>query len=262
MTGLYLYCIREKSKTKIKLPRIDRKSKFFSIAVNDLEGIVSKINTKKFTSKEILKKAKEDLNWVIKEAQTHESVIEEAMKGGTVIPMKFGMVFESQQSFEKMFKKNFKKFKKILRNLKNKEEWGLKIYLNKKKFEHQLKTKNSSLKAQFKKAKGLPRGKDYFQELENQKLLERVMETEIRKMKQRFFKHLKPYILKTKNSKILSKELAGKNEPMISNNVFLIKKEMKKTLKEKIKELQKLNSTFRFHLTGPWPPYNFLNSRS
>jgi hypothetical protein len=272
MQGLYLYCIRQASNPVSYTLNPNLKgigdARIFGMPYKDIEAIVSSIDTKEFTSKEITQKAKEDVKWIIGHAQNHEKVIEHAtgIRKNTayslqliaVIPMKFGMIFKDEKSLETMLKKNFGKFRKILKDLNGKQEWGVKVYTNEKKLKAEIKLKHTGISAQIKKAKKLPRGQDYFQELETEKSLNEIARDRSTEAVKKFFTLLKPYATKAKSSKILTREFTGQEEPMILNSVYLIEENAIKDFMKRVTKLKKENPAYKFDCTGPWPAYNFV----
>ncbi len=75
-----------------------------------------------------------------------------------------------------------------------------------------------------------------------------------------FLERLKGLAEELKENKILGKELTQRNDPMIFNGAFLVKKEKVDGFQ---KEIQKLRAEyekigFTFESSGPWPPYNFV----
>ncbi len=135
--GLYLYCIRTKTKNKFSAEGIDG-GEIFATSYQDLEAIVSEVSLEEFGSEEIQRKAQEDLKWIKEKAQLHEQAVEEAMKNGdeilSIIPMKFGTIFKTKEKLAETLKKYYSKFKKTLENLVGKQEWAVKVYLNRKVF--------------------------------------------------------------------------------------------------------------------------------
>jgi len=259
MKGLYLYCIRNLANAgRFKTKGIDGKSRVFPIAYQDLEAIVSEVDLKEFGSKEIAKRAKEDIKWIIKHAERHEKVIEEAMRLDVVIPMKFGTIFKDKKNLEQILQKNSKEFKNILKKLDGKEEWGVKAYVDEKKLSDELKNKDRAVKAKIEGVKKLPQGADYFQELEVEDLVGKIMRQEIDKQSKIFFKSLKLGVCDTRENKILAKEFAGRSNPMVLNGAYLIHKKSVKDFRKKVDELKSRNPAFIFECTGPWPPYNFV----
>ena len=75
-----------------------------------------------------------------------------------------------------------------------------------------------------------------------------------------FLEKLEELAEELKENKILGKELTQKNDPMIFNGAFLVKKEKVARFQE---EIQKLEADYKkigftFESSGPWPPYNFV----
>jgi len=258
MKGYYFYCVRYSNGSPLTAFGIDGKSKTEICSLGDIEAIISPVDLLKYGSKEIAKNAKEDLKWIIKHAQMHERVIEEAMKESAVVPMKFGVVFKNKKNLEDTLHKNSDKFKKILKSLDGKEEWSVKIYVNEKKLKDEIKNRNKTLKKELKNAKKLPKGADYFKELEVEEKVNRILLKEIEKYSKSFFKALKSLAESARENKILSKEFVGKDDSMILNSAYLVKKDNIKRFKKKLKELESSNESFIFECTGPWPPYNFV----
>lgn len=272
MQGLYLYCIRnKKNNEKLKVAGIDG-GKVFAIPYKDIEAVVSNIDVQKFNTKEIARKAKEDLKWIIAQSEIHERVTEQAMglklkkseilnlksEIRAVIPMKFGTIFKDKKNLEQILQKNSKKFKNVLRKLNGKEEWGVKVYVDEKRLSDELKNKDRAVKAKIKGAKRLPQGADYFQELEVEDLIGKRIQQEVDKQGKFFFKSFKLAAYDARENKILAKEFAGKNNPMVLNSAYLIHKKSVKDFQKKVDELKSRNPAFIFECTGPWPPYNFV----
>jgi hypothetical protein len=268
MKGLYLYCIRPHSvakshKLKAGLRGIDNKSKVTGIPYKDIEAIVSAVDLKEYNSKELAQHAKEDIGWIIKNAKRHENVVEAAMgikskdrKFNTIIPMKFGMIFEKPQNLEDILKKEYQKFKKLLARLTGKQEWSVKVYAKELALREKLKSSEKKVQKQIKRAKALPRGADYFGELEVKKELSNVMQKKIDELNRKFFKSLSA--LESCRNKNLAEEFAGHKEPMILNSAYFISEDDVDGFINEAQELQKANPEFIFEYTGPWPPYNFV----
>jgi len=80
--GLYIYAIKEKGDAPLPLSLrgIDQKGQVFTYHYREIEAVVSRVSIQEYTSEEIQKKSKEDINWIKEKALLHENVIEEAMK--------------------------------------------------------------------------------------------------------------------------------------------------------------------------------------
>lgn len=274
MKGFYIYCIIKTRNSKFISRGIDG-GEVFVVPHRDIEAVVSEVFLDKFNSEEIQKKARDDLRWIIKNVQSHEKVIEEAMNlignnaSGKIkkereisgaIPMKFGTIFETGEKLEELLKKRRFEFKKILKKLAGKQEWAIKAYLNEKLFENEVKELSSTVKAKEKEIASMPEGIAYFA----QKEIDDIVSKETDKILQRhigdIFETLKKHAEDGIEGKILDKELTEESLPMVLNAAFLVSE---KKLGDFKKEINKLNMKYRskgfiLRYSGPWPSYNFV----
>jgi hypothetical protein len=288
-TGLYLYCIRKKSTKRISKHGIDGTAQVFFIPIKELEAVVSEVNIEKFVNPILGNTVKSDMNftkkdkkldlqnaqdlkWIIRHAKQHEKIVELAMSGDTVIPMKFGTVFNNKKNLIVTLQKNIKKYRTTLESLERKQEWGVKVYVNEEKLKDVLKSKHQKVKDQFNKVKELPRGQDYFQELENEKSLGEICAQEIERAHNRFYQTLKkraeaskelPPTLSNVQFQDTVRMISGKNksigeqkkniaskEPMILNSTYLINDSKVKIFNNTVSKLKKQNPAFTFE-PGP-----------
>lgn len=282
MKGLYLYCIREKYHGECAEKGIDG-GKVQIFPYQDLEAVVSEVSLEKFSSEKIQKKAQEDLTWIKEKAQIHEKVIEGAMGMGmknyshvpiriaegrrpkagyshTVIPMKFGTIFKTKEKLKDTLKKNYFYFKKTLKNLSGNQEWGVKVYFNRKISEKHIKKVNPVIQKKEKKLASLAEGTAYFLQKEIDNLVARIANSILQKYKKFFYEDLKRNAIAGTFGKILEKELTGKSLPMVLNHIFLVPENKVNSF---IKEVKNLNKKFEpqgfvFESSGPWPPYHFV----
>jgi hypothetical protein len=268
MKGLYLYCIRNSGGTTTRTIGVDGKSRVFTVPYKDIDAVVSTVDLKKYSSKVLAKKAKEDVKWIIKHVEKHERVIEHAMgfvshkseilNLKSLIPMKFGLIFEKQQNLEDILKKEYRKFKKLLVRLAGKQEWNVKVYAKEAVLKEKLMSTEKKVQTRIKRTQSLPRGADYFGELEVRKELDTVMQKNIDKLSKKFSKFLSSLVLESRINKVLPGELRGRSDRMVLNSAYLIRENKVHDFVQEIKKLQKLNPEFVFEYTGPWPPYNFV----
>jgi len=264
--GFYLYGICPFVKTKKAAEKDIGESigggKVFSVPYGDIEAVVSEVFLEEFWSSEIQRRAAEDLEWIKDKALKHEKVIETAMKNSDcpIIPMKFGTIFKNREGLTGSLKKNRWKFKNLLRNLQGKEERAIKIYCKSELLENEIKKKSPTIQSKLEEIKSLPTGRQYFLEEEINEMAEREAKKSVNNYILLFLKGFKGLAEELKESKILGKELTRKNDPMVFNGAFLIKKEKVGGFQ---KEIQKLRAKYEkigfiFESSGPWPPYNFV----
>lgn len=264
--GFYIYCIKENIGSKFTIKGIAGE-KVFAVPCGDLEAVVSEVSLKEFGSEEIQRKAEEDLGWIKKNAEIHEKVLEEAMnlqrkKSLTempVIPLKFGTIFKTEERVKNILNKHHEQFKKTLKNLAGKQEWGVKVYLDRKILEKKIRKFSSLVQEKEKEIAQLPEGVAYFMEKEVEEIVEKEADRILQDYTTDIFETLKRYAHDSAKAKNLEKEFAGESLPMVLNAFFLVPQEKLKNFTEKINNLikkQQPNGLYFKH-SGPWPPYHF-----
>lgn len=245
---------------------IDEKEKVIVFAYKDLEAVISKVCLEEFASEAIQIRAQNDLKWIKEKVVIHERVIEEAMRENgnilSVIPMRFGTIFQGEENLLDNLNKNYAKFKSILEKLEGKQEWTIKVYLkDKERFGRLIEEENEVIKEKRKEISAMPEGMAFFKEEELKELILEEMDRELDKIKRNSFEKIKTYAEGTKEGRILEKELTGRLESMILNVSCLIKQQNLEDFKKGAQMFnQEVNPKgFIIEYSGPWPAYNFVS---
>jgi hypothetical protein len=262
MNSLYLYCIRAAGLDSLETKRIKgaiEDSPVFTLPYKDLEAVVSTINLDELSEADIAQKAKEDVKWITREAQTHHHVLSEAMKGGAVIPMHFGTIFKSQEALEALLEKRYQEFLDLLGELHNKEEWSVKVYVSGKDFIEKITQQDPELQAQAED--------DYFAEIALEEKSDEVIERELDAVSRSFFETLQKESFRARINRPLNNELLkhlgvqdvhDTDVHMILNSAYLLEPGAIKDFLSALENLQKEYPEFIFNYTGPWPAFNFV----
>jgi len=266
--GLYLYCLRKKSKSSqiLSVKGIDGKEEVFIIPYQGLEAVVSKVSLEEFASEEIKRKAQEDLNWIKEKAVIHEKVVEEAMrKNGKIlnlIPMRFGTIFQDKVRLEETLKKDYSKVMEVLERIRRKQEWSVKLYLgDREKFKQTIKKNNKTIIEKEKEIASLSEGMAFFLEEQLKEVISKEVEKGINKMMEGAFESLKKQAVTAVKNKILGKELIGRQESMVLNAAYLVLEEKMEDFKKEAEDLnhKMQGKGFFIEYSGPWPAYNFTS---
>jgi len=255
---IYLYCA-----TKIKPGHADFKEigvKIYSIYLQGIYAVVGDVSTKEF-SEDNLKKNLANMEWVEKKVRQHERVIEEIMKETTTLPFKFATVFKTEKNMQELLDLHNDKFKKVISDIEGKEEWGLKIYCDVKKFKEAIVKEDEKVKEIDREISFAGKGKAYLLKKKKDGFIDNILDKRISGCTQDSFDRLKRQSEDVKINKLLSKEITQKEERMVLNAAFLIQK---KRIKEFDNILAYLKTKYgdkglEFNWTGPWPPYNFCS---
>ncbi len=270
MKGFYIYCVRGKGNAeKIfakdgKARGIEFGSKLFSIPFKDIEAVVSEVDLSKFNAKTIEEKLREDAKWTEENVKQYHEVIAKANKAGVVIPMKFGTVYKTKENLEAMLATNYGKFKKLLARLEGKQEWGVKGYLEYKRFAGILKTKDKKMQKFEKRRSSLPEGMKWYMDRKSDGLIEERIEYKVEEELQKIISKLEKLAEDVRFNDFLPKELSEPGKDMILNVACFVRNdalgEFKNLMQNLADECGALGITFVF--TGPWPPYNFVDIKN
>lgn len=182
-------------------------------------------------------------------------VIETLDQHYPVLPMRFGSIMESSGSVQQMLEKNYPEFQNNLQKVANKSEFGLKIFCDTEKLKAELKAKSEVMNETSQKP--VSESKDsVFKEYINQKLKAHRLEEMLLNYVDSIIAEFTGFLVQLNAVKKIRKMTTPTT---IIDAVFLLEKDKKAELIQAIEDLQRKYSGLNFILTGPWPPYSFVD---
>jgi hypothetical protein len=188
-------------------------------------------------------------------AITFAGVIENLSQQFTLLPMRFGSIMESTDAVAKMLERNYPEIQHNLGKIANQSEFGLKVFCDPEKLMTELTLKSEA--ATIPSIKSEPDTKySVFREYVNKKLkehrLEALMLTYVDSVITLVAEHLAQLNAINKIQKMATLSI-------IIDAVFLVDKERKSEVIQVVADMQNQYPGLNFILTGPWPPYNFVD---
>jgi hypothetical protein len=182
-------------------------------------------------------------------------VIEKLAKQFPLLPMRFGSVMESTVSVRNMLENNYPEFCQGLQKVKNKSEFGLKIGCDTEMLKENLRLKSEA--TDFQPISSSPEIEKsvylgYIAKKLSEHRLEELLLARIDSIIAEFTGKLTQWDARSK----IKKMTTASN---IIDAVFLLNKEKEVELVQEVKELQSRHPELNYSLTGPWPPYNFVD---
>jgi len=272
---LYLYCLREPADCAsagtcsapgvIKAPAING-GRVFCRLFDGIEAVAGEVDGDFLD--EMRGKAGEDVSWIKEKALAHELVVEEAMglsgpgqdKTIPVIPVKFGVLFNSADRLAEVLRREEKAIKAVFNRIRGRQEWGVKLFLgDKRTFAERIRMESEDLSAKHKALAALPAGRAYFMEEEFNEELERACSRRLDEEALKIFGQLASLAEEAAPAKILDGKLTGRNERMVLNAAFLVSLGRLGRFKDAVADLgaQLLPEGFLVERGGPWPAYHF-----
>jgi len=254
---IYVYCISNNAPglTRDMEPNVVK-----SLKIEKFYVIVKFVSKSEF-SEENFKKNLSDIQWVELNAREHIVVIRMIMESGTVIPFKFGTIYNSEASLKKFITDYSGSLIENLDNLAGKEEWSVKIYCDRKVLCEQIDELSEEAASLEKQIMASSPGKAVLLKKKKTELNENEMDRLCKKYGQEYYDEFKILSEATYLNNLLPKDIAGREDSMILNASFLISKNKLAEFKNTVDVLKKKdgNSGFFIESTGPWPPYNFVD---
>ena len=214
----------------------------YGICIDEIIAVVSEINNENISKDKFT-------------AIEYAGIIEILSQQFTLLPMRYGSVMESSDSIIKMLRRNYPEILQNLLIVENKFEYGLKILCDSDKLKSDLRDK-SQTQTQLSDNQNPDRQNSVYRDWVNKKLIEHRLEELVLTYVDSIISQITE-TLDGLNTIHKFKKMAS--ESIMVDSVFLLGKEFKNDLITKIESFQNLYPELNFVLTGPWPPYSFVN---
>lgn len=183
----------------------------------------------------------------------YAGVIETLAQQFTLLPVRYGSVMESTDTIKKMLGRNYNEIQQNLLKVKNKVEFGLKVFCDSKKIKTEIKAK-SEIES---KTEPLQNSKNsVYRDYLNKKLKEHRIEELLLAHVDTIILDITTHLAQLNPIHKFKKMVSATN---IIDAVFLIEKDKKKCCINIVNDLQNKYPNLHLMLTGPWPPYNFVD---
>jgi hypothetical protein len=254
---IYVYCTTNSSP---ELTHAKELKGLKILRIHDFYVIVKYVSESEF-SEENFKKNLSDIQWVELNVRDQIMVISMIMESGTVIPFKFGTIYNSEARLRKYFTDNSDSLLENFDNLAGKEEWLVKIFCDRKVLCEQIDELSEGAAALEKQIMASSPGKAFLLKRKKTELIENEMDRLCEKYGQEYYDEFKILSEATYLNNLLPKDLEGREDSMILNASFLIRKNKLTEFKNTVDVLKKQdgNSCFFIESTGPWPLFSFTS---
>jgi hypothetical protein len=257
---IYLYCVTKEQPNLQGLG--DLAGGLYLISAAGLYASVCNVPKNEFCE-ENLENNFNDLEWLKKNVDRHEKTIEGIMKGTSVIPFKLATVFFNEQNLQTFLEKYAGEIEEKLDYVKNKEEWGVKIYCEPGKLKQSLLLESEKLREINSQISSASPGKAYLLNKKKTELISLETEVAIIRYRKIFLELLENNCFKARLLELKPRKSTGRNDDMILNAAFLVDNNMVPRFISQAKALESepefAAKGFYFNSTGPWPPYNFCH---
>lgn len=239
--GKYLYCIMEGSEGF----HFDNTGLFGKqahvIPYKDISAVVSNIP---------FKEMQPDADTIT----SHQKVVDESRAQSTTLPVRFGIIFKSDDGVKQMLVKSYKDLKSKMVKLRGKDEFGLKIIIDQsdlKKFSA-VSQNNPEIKKIKKEMASSGEGTAYFLKMK----MDEAVRNETYKKIEQLSGQIHGELTKASQESCL---LKSDFDQIFLNAAYLIDRDKTTKFHKKLDSLKDKyqRDGLMFHLSGPWAPYSF-----
>jgi hypothetical protein len=192
-----------------------------------------------------------DAAWLEHKVRAHEAVLEAALGRTPLVPFRFGTIFSSREHVEEMLREN-RDLTATLNRLRGSFELGVKGFFDPLRFE---------ARAGEEQAEDAPTsGRAYLLRKQRDRRLGEARESFKASCAREAHARLSASARDARANPLQRPEVTGRKAEMFLNGAYLVLPESEPGFRETLAELQ---STYgpdgvEYELTGPWPPYNFV----
>ena len=256
--GFYLYCLYRGGDSLPDLVGVDGEHKVFTLSCGDVKAAISFVPLKEFGAS-ALEQRMGSLEWIAPRVLIHERVIEKIMEAYPVMPMRFCTIFAGGERIEELFRLHRRKITRFFSDIADKEEWGVKGYINSGQLEKAIKGLSPAVQPTAEKLKEASPGQAYLLRKKRDLALKDGLSGMAAQVTEEIFQDLLAHATKGTSNKVLQLEGDKERKEMILNAAFLVPESNVRIFRGKVKETEEKYRSrgLTLSVTGPWPPYNF-----
>jgi Gas vesicle synthesis protein GvpL/GvpF. len=262
--ALYVYAIGESERLapliKEDLPdAIESDARIEMIVASGLGAIVSAVPIADY-GEDALEERLGDASWAAVRVMRHEQVVEHFARRASIIPLRFGTIYLRRDRIEQMLEENRAEFLSIIERLREREEWGVNVYVTRATLMEAVTTISPRLREFAEQAAAASPGQAYLLKKKIEALRADESRVEIKRATSAIERELALFSEGASRLRVMKDETAEQGE-VAAKLAFLVPRarfDEFRAAAEKMAE-KYAASGFKLELTGPWPVYNFAD---
>lgn len=260
MTGTltYVYCLVRSGRRPSLRDAPDAISPNEPLRVLDAGGgiwaIASSVRASEF-AETALARGLQNLDWVGRRAMAHEAVVEHFLNARAVLPMQLFTLFTSDERAVQHVQQDRRRIERILKRIERRVEWGLRLTFDEKAardaaaLAHAASARKTSIT-----------GSSYLARKRDLLAVDRVQLTDARTAADRLYRNLAREASDARRQ--TETERAAPGSRLLLDAAFLVpvsrSASFRALLRKNARAIQAAGVVVS--LTGPWPPYNFIDT--
>jgi len=205
---------------------------------------------------EALKERMKDPQWLEQQVWNHARVLEAAMRFGTVIPIKFLTIFETEERLRKNLLTLDGPLRELFCKLQGREEWGVKVFCDLDVIQAAVGAQHDGVRQLKAQIAAKPSGTAYLLQKHSEEVIRQESALRLAVHLESISSRVSAVAEETKFNPP-AQESSGRS--MVMNASLLVQKTGFSSLMKEVHALREeyLPRGFQFELVGPFPPYSF-----
>ena len=232
------------------------------ITDGDLTALTSKLPGDEY-SPDKLEISTGEVDWIGPRAVAHDRVVTWAADAGAVIPFPMWTLFSNEAGVRGMLRERGQEFSETLKSVTGTHEYAVRVFASPSKVAEQIaKLRPAIAELEAAAAKASP-GQRYLLQKKIAEQRENEVRAFLRETAQDCFDQLERASAKAVRHKLPNETPAGKGRAILYA-AFLVNDKKLDGFRRVLTDImnQHSESGLDFDFTGPWPPYNFVGTRS
>jgi hypothetical protein len=222
-----------------------------SVALVDggqLSAIASKVPLSDFGEEPIADNLR-DPDWLEGRVRAHEAVLDIALGAVPVVPFRFGTIYRGEDHVQEMLNEHVR-LREALDRVRGRVELGVKGFLGAPPAEAKASTPEEATSA----------GRQYLEEKQRARRLAEERDALKTQWAEESHQRLAAAADGARANPLQPREVSGRDADMFLNGAYLVASERQREFEDVLMELDTDfgPSGALYELTGPWPPYNFV----
>jgi Gas vesicle synthesis protein GvpL/GvpF len=258
--GWYVYGVVAEDCQLGQMPGIDGAHHVGVIAGEGVGAVTSKVRLSEF-GEESLHEHLNDLAWLEENARRHEQILDRVRGQTTLVPMRLCTIYRTETSVREMLAREHEFLADALRRLEGRTEWGVKLFVSASGLEPGREQDSAALNDVTERLTEAGPGESYLLKKRLEGLRQADSESVLEEFCSSAHERLSALSIEAKLNPVQPRELTNRDGQMILNGVYLVDDTANEEFGAQVAGLADEYRPYglEVELTGPWPPYNFVN---
>jgi len=260
MNSIYLYCLSSPACVAVvkqlageKGAGIDDSSPLLTLELGGIVAVIGEVDAGEFSEQNL-----QSTEWVAQRACRHAELVQKIMGSASVLPVRFGTLFESTESLTRFLTRHSERIAAFLEKLRGESEWSVKAYLDEERARSSVSAENPAIQARIASMSSAP-GARYLQQKQVDVMLDAALRVWVADQVRHMGDSLAAHAVDSAELRLFSSDESGRPERMVFNGAFLLGDLALPAFRAALSALHAAGREdgLTLELKGPWPPYNF-----